>query len=427
MFNVDSFFTGNKANPDDFIIANFKNFELGNFKNLLGFNYPFAGKINSHIFLKNTLSNLQAKGEISLKDFQYKNYVVDSLFTFIDYKNEEISLNDGILKLYGTEFLFYAKTLLKYSNDKKEFSFLNEPLTAFLGGSATSLDFLGDINQEVQNVRGDIQINIEIGGTVAKPLIKSGSVNIEDGKLYLYKLANSIEIKKMNANFEDGILYIDLPEAYARGESAGKNFVYRFWDKVSSLFTFWHKKEDEGLISVKGKVDLRELAYPKLDLNVNMKRAYVNYFIENVEVVASTDNLRIFGRDTLNIIGDIVVDQGDYKLDLEKYEKNLLLQSGAREKPPYLSLNLNVEIPGNFYITQDETFNSFNFQIMGGLRVIKEPMSIIETSGILSIIEGDLALYSKQIRVVSGKISFLNPKELPDIELLAELIQHPYR
>ncbi|MCK5077516.1 MAG: hypothetical protein KAR38_14130, partial [Calditrichia bacterium] len=115
MFNVDSFLNGNKANPDDYILADFKNFDLGNFKNLLGFNFPFAGKINSHVFLKNTLSNLHAKGEISLKDFKYQDYVVDSLFTLIDYKDEEISLNDGILKLYGTEFLFFAKTLLKYS------------------------------------------------------------------------------------------------------------------------------------------------------------------------------------------------------------------------------------------------------------------------------------------------------------------------
>ncbi|MCK5076392.1 MAG: translocation/assembly module TamB domain-containing protein, partial [Calditrichia bacterium] len=427
LFNVDSFLTGKKGNPEDIILVDFKDFELGNFKNLLGFNYPFAGKINSHITIKNTLLNLFAKGDISLSNFQYREYIVDSLSTLIDYENENVSLNDGVLNLYGTEFLFFAKTFLKYSIEKKKFSFFNEPLTAFLGGSAKSLDFLGDINKEVQNVRGDIQINIEVGGTVGKPLIKAGSIDIEDGKLYLYKLTNTINIKKLNANFEDGILYIDLPEAYARWQGKGKNFIYRFLNKVASVFTFWQKKENEGLIAVKGKIDLRRLAKPKLDLDVKMTHAYVNYFIENVEVVASTKNLKITGRDTIMVVGDITVDQGDYKLDLEKYEKNLLLQSGAREKPPYLSLNLNVDIPGNFYLTQDEPLNSFNFQIMGGVRVLKEPLQLIETSGILDIMEGELFLYSKQIKVISGKISFLNPKELPDMELLAELLQNPYR
>ncbi len=424
--DIDSFLNEPNISSKNYIKMKLKDFDFYWIKKITDLNFPFQGKINSELILKNTLANISGEGTISLSQFRFREFGFDSVFASLSINNGELALNDGMLNVQGTQFLFYAETFLHYSLQDKTVSFLNEPLSAFISASAKNLKFLGDINEEVQNIRGNIQVDLEIGGTVSDPVIKAGNLDVTDGKLYLYKLANSIKIKQLSAVFEDGKMFLHIPEAYASSRDIEKSLIDRFWGSISSLLTFWKKNKDDGLIEINGIVDLKDLSHPELDLSINLHKAYINYFVENVEVIVTSDNLKIEGTDTLLITGDVQIDEGYYKVDLTKYEKNLLLETGERESPPYLWLNLNVDIPGNFYATQDDPLNSFDFQIMGALRVIKEPRQLMEISGIMEILEGGLMLYGKKIEVVTGKISFVNPKDLPDIELLAELRQPPF-
>ncbi|MEJ2049718.1 MAG: translocation/assembly module TamB domain-containing protein [Calditrichota bacterium] len=111
--------------------------------------------------------------------------------------------------------------------------------------------------------------------------------------------------------------------------------------------------------------------------------------------------------------------KGEVDLNLKESEKNLLLTSGVRETPPFLQYMINVSIPGNFYVRSSETFNSFDMMITGDLQVSQEPKNTLEMYGNLEVPKGKY-LQFEDFNIRNGRIEFINPKELPNLDIIAE-------
>ncbi|RMF60440.1 MAG: hypothetical protein D6748_04085, partial [Calditrichaeota bacterium] len=125
------------------------------------------------------------------------------------------------------------------------------------------------------------------------------------------------------------------------------------------------------------------------------------------------------GRDTISITGDVLVKEGDVEFVFEETEKNILLSPRIREEPPFLKYDLDVEILPNFYVRSNQTLNSFNIQIAGNIRIIQQPRSLLEMYGSLET-EGKYFIQGEDFEIQSGKIDFVNPKELPELNLFAQ-------
>jgi len=135
--------------------------------------------------------------------------------------------------------------------------------------------------------------------------------------------------------------------------------------------------------------------------------------------------LTITGRDTIAIAGGIYIPNAEYEVDLSAMEKNVYLYGTSVEppSPPYIDLNLDIQIPGGFTITSSplDLTNNFEVGIKGDLRVIMEPGSdITQITGHLDVVSGKYSSWNQNFNVESGSIDFINPKVLnPDINVVA--------
>ncbi len=174
-----------------------------------------------------------------------------------------------------------------------------------------------------------------------------------------------------------------------------------------------------GNIRGRGRIDFTHLDRPKYDLQVSLDNVYANYFLENTQVVVSSNNVHVSGRDTILIEGDLLVNEGDIVVDFEESEKNVLLSPSLREEPPFVEYNFDIEILPNFYVRSSEPLNSFDLQLSGNLRVIQEARSLLEMNGTLET-SGDYFIQGEDFEIQSGRIDFVNPKELPEVNLFAQ-------
>lgn len=284
-----------------------------------------------------------------------------------------------------------------------------------------SLNFLGTINPEVDRITGDIKLQSTLSGTFKNLAVSQTRIDIRNGVLYLYKLENPIENLQLSAHQEGSRLVIDELRAWSKKSAIRQSFIKR---AIAFMFYPVTKliggKKREGEISGEGTVDLQYLARPKFNLSFSLNRVYFNYFIENTRVVVSSSNLTVTGRDTITVAGKVQVQEGEVEIDYSESEKNVYLSSSVRLIPPFLQYLLDVEIVGGFYVRSEAPFNTFDIQLVGDTRIIQEPRSELEIYGYLEIIQGKYFVQVEEFDVQAGKIEFINPKELPEINLYAQ-------
>jgi autotransporter translocation and assembly factor TamB len=156
-----------------------------------------------------------------------------------------------------------------------------------------------------------------------------------------------------------------------------------------------------------------------------MDEFYIDYFIENTKLLLTTESLEIIGQDTISITGGIYIPKAEYEVDLTMMEKNVYLYGTTVEpvKPPYIDLNLDIQVPGGFNIASSpmDLTNNFKIGIIGDLRVIMEPgTDFTQITGHLDVASGYYSSWNQNFEVQSGSIDFINPLVMnPDINIIA--------
>lgn len=422
MVNLESIKQDTLKKQENSFFIDIRQYDLYKIEKLFNVNFPIRGNIQGRLEFGNTLENLNMMGTLTLQHFRYREFAIDSLFINSVLRDGQFHINTGVLKIADTDFLFTMSVPFDYKKIKNN-TLQASPFNAFVTTSTDNLSFLGDMNEEIQNIRGKVNASMQIGGTLEAPLIEQGNIYIDDGTIYLYKLANPIFINHLRAVINKNNIIIEECTGASETIEDNKSLIGRLTD---FLLPFLKKDHNRSNYRISGKITLDKAFKPDLDLTVTAENLFINYFIEDVRAVVSTNHLTIKGKDTITVAGNIKIHSGKYLFDADKYERSLLLSAGEVELPPYLKLNLKVDLPGRFYFKQEGQINKMSFELLGNLRILKEPKDLIEPYGILEILSGDMTLYGKKIHVISGKISFDNPKELPRIEILADYKDPPY-
>jgi hypothetical protein len=211
--------------------------------------------------------------------------------------------------------------------------------------------------------------------------------------------------------------------------SAYANKETDFWDDAFGVITRFFRairgetKQERELYG-EGYILFDNLKHPRMDLSITTYKLYLDYFVENTDIIVTTNDLHIFGRDTVAIEGNITIEEGNYLVDVDKVKKNIyLVDSGVIQSRP-VTWNLNLLLPGNFNISSSDLdlLNNFKFEIMGDLRTIQEantPTS--ELTGHLEIISGKYGSWGQNFGIKVGTIDFTDPNVInPDIDILAE-------
>ncbi|MEJ2545790.1 MAG: translocation/assembly module TamB domain-containing protein, partial [Calditrichaceae bacterium] len=292
----------------------------------------------------------------------------------------------------------------------------------YLRSKDDKIGFLGLFNEQIESINGPFDMELYIGGTPEAPAITSGYIQINNGEILLSRILDPIREVNVDIAIEDSVLQINKFEGYSIEE---KDFLEKSWRLVKALIPWSGRKVDDGRLNIKGSIGLQNVIKPNLSLDISTDELYIDYFIENTKLLLTTESIKITGQDTIAIAGGIYIPKAEYEVDLTMMEKNVYLYdtSVKEAKPPYIDLNLDIQIPGGFNITSSplDLTNNFKIGIQGDLRVIMEPASdVTQITGHLDVASGNYSSWNQNFEVQSGSIDFINPTVLnPDINIVA--------
>ena len=404
----------------------FNNVQITDYPFFQKFNFPIKGDFTGQFELSGKAISPQGHFMLTGKNFRYEDYQFPHFQLKGRFTPEVAYLDEAQIRFMNTNILASGEKNIHFNLNHIEDIFSDKRFQLFIQIHEDSVDFLHLLEPEIDLLTGQIDLEATLGNSIDDPQLLNGYVRINDGNLYLSKIENPISHLEVFAELNNHQLIIEKAEGKLLGEVKKKNIFQRITNLLlSPLKKTIFVKRGQGDVSVNGMIDLQNLMYPQYDLTVKADHAYVNYFLENTKLLFSTDNLRITGRDTIFIQGDVDIHRAEIDLDIKESEKNLLLTPTVREKPPYLAYLINVTIPGNFYVRSEATFNAFNMQLVGDLLIIQEPKSPLEIHGNLEVLSGKYVQF-EEFDIQGGRVEFTNPKELPNMDVRAQKRKYGY-
>ncbi len=392
------------------------NFRLQDYAFLYPTNYPLQGSISGRLDLSGNLTHPRGTFNLSGEEIRYLDYYFPSIRLDGRLSPDQIRLDMGVVNFNHTIIKLNGEKAIRWDVNHPDSLLSDKHFRLRAKIDEDSLNFLGAVNPELERLTGKIQAEALLEGDYDQPRLSEAEIQVQDGRLYLAKLQNSIDEVQLRAHLEGPRLVLDEFSARSPRQQFNQTIFQRLLASVTHIF---FPEKQRGDIKGSGWVDLSILNRPKINLEFSLDNTYFDYFLENTRIVVSSDNLTIAGRDTLLIAGDILINQGEVELDFAESEKNLLLSTALREEPPFLQYNLGVEIAPNFYVRNTETLNAFDLKLSGRLQVLKEPRGLIEMYGALQS-DGKYFVQGEDFKIRNGKIDFINPKELPQVNLYAQ-------
>ncbi|MGD9487976.1 MAG: translocation/assembly module TamB domain-containing protein [Calditrichaceae bacterium] len=404
--------------------VDWSNLSLSRYSSLFRLRYPLSGTTSGSLEMSGSVSQPVLNQNLSLVDFRYKDFTVDSLRMFAQYNSGYILVDSLQGSLNNTSFDIKGWQKFDLNLAHPEFDIADQPFELLLKSKDNEISLPGLFNEQLETILGNYELELYLGGTLNKPGVTSGFVRLNNGEILLSRVRDKIKNVTFNAEINDSVLKINNFSGYSVKK---KDFLEKGWHYVRKLTALLRGKTiREGYLEAKGTVDLSEVLRPILDLDVLAQEFYVDYFVENTSLLVSSDNLKIQGRDTIMVTGDVYIPQGFYEVDLGQMQRNVYLisPSALDLQPPFIAYNLDVQIPGNFVISSSplDLTNNFKITILGDLQTILEPAAeLTKINGHLEVVSGKFSSLNQSFGVKSGSIDFTNPNKInPDINIVAE-------
>ena len=389
---------------------------------LFAVNYPIQGRLNGSIQMEGTLNHPVGRFLLDFHDLQIREYRFPNAHLDGRFNHNRMLLDFGKINFMDTDLIVNGYKTINWDLEHPERMFSDRRFKAHVVIKEDSVNFLNVFLPDVDRILGQIRADLWLGGDITDPQVLKVEAEIENGILYLSKLENPIRELSARATVdENGWLQIERFQGVSRKKAGGGSFFRKFLRLFTSpIASLLGAHRPAGEVELTGRMNVRHLLRPRFDLTLRLEEAYVNYFVENVRLLLSARNLRITGQDTIVVTGNVKIEEGDVDVDFSQTEKNVLLSSKVREEPPFLQYSLDVEIPGNFFVRSQTPFNTFDLQLSGNVRISKRPREPIEMFGVLLIRKGTYFVQIEHFDIQNGKIEFVNPKEVPEIEIFAQ-------
>ena len=403
------------------LVLDWEHLQLGYYKPLLKGIKRLKGVSSGQVAITGTANEPRLKVLLQLNKFNFDVFPGDSLHLAAHYDSGKIVLDSLFVVLDGSSVTAsgwqdYRLSLVNFDSD-----ILNRPFRLHVHSKDNQIVFLRNLIEEIESIQGAYEIDLNIQGTPLKPTVESGKIELDNGQILLSIIRDPIKNVNFKGVIKNHVLHIEKMTATSVEE---KDLLEKLWRFLNSLLPWTKRTLREGYLAGKGKIDLQDVNRPGFDLALQLDEFYVDYFIQNVKALVSTDNLTIKGRDTIFVSGDLYIPKGVVEIDLNQIARSVYLtEEIIKPEPPFLALNLNVEIPGNFTVTSSplNLANNFRIDFMGNLHISMEPPSDEPSIlGHLEAISGKYASWNQNFVVQNASIDFKNKIPIdPDIDVVA--------
>ncbi len=188
---------------------------------------------------------------------------------------------------------------------------------------------------------------------------------------------------------------------------------------VLENFTGWtpdfRRKGRRAPAEVDGTITIKSLDSVLYALNISFPREFpIRYELDDIEAVVEGD-LAVNGYNRPSVTGNIAVLSMQYRVEFAKAGEGFPLM-GALAADEYLDLDIEVEIPSNYYIHNQDIDAEFSGQMN-----IRRESNLYRYTGEMEVVRGKAYLFDKTFVITPGGTATFNGEDRfnPQLDIIA--------
>ena len=412
--NIDSSFEEDKFldNINSMLLEiSLSDANLSDFSKYFPWRLKTSGNVDGYMIASGNPKDLFLNSNITIQNPQFDEIIGVEAIGNLVYQDKKLFFHDTSIKLNHGKYDITGNIPLNLDlvYDEK-FSMKNKSMNLSISGTAEELEFFYPYFEIVDSLKCDCTLQLSLDGTYANP-IRNGQVIINDGKVNVLPLKNSIVDIESSISIDDNLLTINTFDAKVIDDNAVSN-------RGGGLLSLFKKdkrkvKTEERNLHVSGTMDLTRFFEPNFNLVSWGKDIYLNDSQSEFSGPGEVQ-LSLTGRDTLLVSGIFEPDSYDFLLtplfDIEDlpevdirpgriiiiYDINIPMENGIRVENDIMDL----EVEGDVTIT---AIGNENFRF----------------AGTVSIVDGTFYLNGNEFSQVEGQMTFDPSSEYPFIDLIS--------
>ena len=340
-------------------------------------NFNYEASIDHAVFDKIYLGSLKSKGSYN------------GSFLSVEYAES----NDNLDKIFSSGDVPFD---LNLNSDKFGQFFENKNINYTASAKLTSMPFLSTYISELDSISGTINIDLSLLGP-SSAIIRNGEITLSNSSVYTMLINNPIISVNGKGVLENNILNIEN----LKGSS------------VNTRDNNFGKIRDN--ISVSGSIDFSKFFEPNYDLivnSINNKYIYLDAIPIDITGIIDSMNVKVFGKDTVNITGLIEVDEATlfHEFISEDIGETLISSDGVVMS---YSLNVPIKDEGKFQNSQVDAI------MTGEISLAKTGNEYWNIGGEVYIEDGSILSFKDNFTGLNGYVIFDNNGINPDMDLMA--------
>ena len=340
-------------------------------------NFNYEASIDHAVFDKIYLGALKSKG----------NY--NGSFLSVEYAES----NDNLDKISSMGDVPFD---LNLNSDKFGQFFENKNINYTVSAKLTSMSFLSTYITELDSISGTISIDLSLSGP-SSAILRNGEITLSNSSVYTMLINNPIISVNGKGVLENNKLNIEN----LRGSS------------INIRDNNFRKIRDN--ISVSGLIDFSKFFEPNYDLivkSINNKYIYLDAIPIDITGIIDSLNVKVFGKDTVNITGLIEVDEATlfHEFISEDIGETLISSDGVVMS---YSLNVPIKDEGKFQNSQVDAI------MTGEISLAKTGNEFWNIGGEVYIDDGSILSFKDNFTGLNGYVTFDNNGINPDMDLMA--------
>ena len=340
-------------------------------------NFNYEASIDHAVFDKIYLGSLKSKGSYN------------GSFLSVEYAES----NDNLDKIFSSGDVPFD---LNLNSDKFGQFFENKNINYTASAKLTSMPFLSTYITELDSISGTINIDLSLSGP-SSAIIRNGEITLSNSSVYTMLINNPIISVNGKGVLENNILNIEN----LKGSS------------INIRDNNFGKIRDN--ISVSGSIDFSKFFEPNYDLivnSINNKYIYLDAIPIDITGIIDSMNVKVFGKDTVNITGLIEVDEATlfHEFISEDIGETLISSDGVVMS---YSLNVPIKDEGKFQNSQVDAI------MTGEISLAKTGNEYWNIGGEVYIEDGSILSFKDNFTGLNGYVIFDNNGINPDMDLMA--------
>ena len=340
-------------------------------------NFNYEASIDHAVFDKIYLGSLKSKGSYN------------GSFLSVEYAES----NDNLDKIFSSGDVPFD---LNLNSDKFGQFFENKNINYTASAKLTSMPFLSTYITELDSISGTINIDLSLSGP-SSAIIRNGEITLSNSSVYTMLINNPIISVNGKGVLENNILNIEN----LKGSS------------INTRDNNFGKIREN--ISVSGSIDFSKFFEPNYDLivnSINNKYIYLDAIPIDITGIIDSMNVKVFGKDTVNITGLIEVDEATlfHEFISEDIGETLISSDGVVMS---YSLNVPIKDEGKFQNSQVDAI------MTGEISLAKTGNEYWNIGGEVYIEDGSILSFKDNFTGLNGYVIFDNNGINPDMDLMA--------